>query len=164
MRRLPTIRRATHEDAGAIADAHLDSIRSLGPTFYSKELVARWASGVSPTMYISAMNDGEAFFVALGEHTDEPPVLGFSSHRKDDAEDGVSVYVRGSAARRGIGTALLHAAESHAAESGARSLNIQASLAGLDFYKANGFEPTDGTVLLQGWQMPIVPMRKVISL
>jgi GNAT superfamily N-acetyltransferase len=157
------IRRATAEDAAAIAAAHLDSIRSLGPAFYPDEHVARWASGVTPAMYIRAMNGGEVFFVAIDQNACEPVVLGFSSHWSDGTEDGVSVYVRGSAARRGIGAALLRAAESHAVQSGARSLVIEASLAGLDFYKANGFQPEGEPVLLPSMQLLVVRMRKTIG-
>jgi len=43
-------------------------------------------------------------------------------------------------ARRGIGTALLRFAEDHARTHGAKAIAIQASLAGVGFYKANGFE------------------------
>ena len=45
----------------------------------------------------------------------------------------VSVYVRGIAARRGIGSALLGLAEAHAVAHGAASLQVEASLAGVEF-------------------------------
>jgi GNAT superfamily N-acetyltransferase len=108
------------------------------------------------------MAGGEAFFVAIGQVDGKPAVLGFSSHRVDDAQDGVSVYVRGGAARRGIGTALLRLAEAHALESGATSIHIQASLAGVEFYKANGFEEIGrgDALLMSGRSMRCVFMRK----
>ena len=49
---------------------------------------------------------------------------------------------RGIAARRGIGSALLRSAESSASAAGARSVQLDASLAAVDFYKANGFVET----------------------
>ena len=104
------IRPATPADAEAIALAHLDSIRSLGPVFYPEEVVRAWSAGLGPALYVNAMNDGEAFFIATGLLDQETVVLGFSTHRVDDAQDGVSVYVRGRAARRGIGTLLLQQA------------------------------------------------------
>jgi len=85
------IRPANLDDAAAIRDAHLDS-----------------------DLYINAMNGGEAFFVATATLDGKDDVLGFSTHRIDDAQDGTSVYVRGRAARRGIGTLLLRQAEDHA--------------------------------------------------
>src|SRR5205085_7012978 len=127
------IREAEAKDAEAIAAVHLDSIRLIGPAFYARHLVDAWATGLTPAVYINAMKGGEAFFVAVG--VDDPSqALGFSSHRIDDDEHGVSVYVRGAAARRGIGTALLHVAEEHARAAGARRISIEASLPGVPFY------------------------------
>jgi GNAT superfamily N-acetyltransferase len=55
------------------------------------------------------------------------------------AAHGVSVYVRGLASRRGVGSALLSAAEARAREQGATVIEIVASLPGVPFYRANGF-------------------------
>jgi GNAT superfamily N-acetyltransferase len=75
------------------------------------------------------------------------------------------VYVRGRAVRRGIGTALLRLAEDHARAHGAKSIQIQASFAGVDFYKANGFEELGRgeARLLSGHSMPCVFMRKTLG-
>jgi putative acetyltransferase len=158
-------RRATPTDADDIALAHLDSIRSIGPAFYPPDVVEAWGSGLTPDIYLNAMAGGEAFFVATGIIDGQPAVLGFSSHRVDDDEDGVSVYVRASAARRGIGTALLRLAEEHARAHGAKSIQIQASLAGVEFYKSNGFQETarGEALLMSGRSMPCVFMRKWMS-
>jgi putative acetyltransferase len=158
-------RRGHPRDADAIASAHLDSIRSIGPAFYPPDVVEAWSSGLTPDIYVKAMEGGEAFFIALGDIDGEPAVLGFSTHRVDDAQDGASVYVRGGAARQGIGTALLRLAEEHALAHGARSIQIQASLAGVEFYKANGFEEVGrgDALLMSGRSMPCVFMRKVLA-
>jgi GNAT superfamily N-acetyltransferase len=155
-------RRAHSGDAQAIASAHLDSIRSIGPAFYPPDVVEAWGSGLTADIYVKAMAGGEAFFVATGYIHGEPAVLGFSTHRVDDARDGTSVYVRGEAARRGIGTALLRLAEEHALAHGATSIHIQASLAGVAFYKANGFDELGRgeALLISGRSMPCVFMRK----
>jgi len=159
------IRRADSDDAEAIAAAHRDSIRAIGPQFYPPELVDRWGAGVTPQLYVRAMEGGEVFFVAVGRVDGEPMVLGFSSHHVDDAQDGISVYVRGSAARRGIGTALLRLAESHALAHAATSIEIQASLAGVAFYAANGFDEIGRSevTLSSGGTIPCVFMRKALS-
>jgi len=158
-------RRAHPDDAEAIALAHLDSIRSIGPAFYPPDVVDAWGSGLTPDVYVKAMEGGEAFFVATGHIDGKPAVLGFSSHRVDDAQDGASVYVRGDVSRRGIGTALLRLAEEHALVHGARSIQIQASLAGVEFYKANGFEEIGRgeAVLMSGRSIPCVFMRKFLN-
>ena len=158
-------RRANPKDAGAIALAHVDSIRSIGPAFYPPAVVEAWSSGLTADIYVKAMEDGEAFFIATGEVDGTPAVLGFATHRVDDDQDGASVYVRGSAVRRGIGTTLLRLAEEHARAQGAKTLQIQASLAGVQFYKANGFwELGHGeAALLSGRSMPCVFMRKTLT-
>jgi putative acetyltransferase len=158
------IRAAQPADAEAITLAHLDSIRSLGPAFYPSEVVESWSTGLISDIYVNAMVGGEAFFIATGTLDGEVTVLGFSTHRVDDAQDGTSVYVRGRAARRGIGTQLLRHAEDHARAHGADSIQIQASLAGVEFYKANGFEEVGRGVagLLSGQAMPCVFMRKLL--
>ena|SRR3989442_8687737 len=159
-------RRANPDDAEAIALAHLDSIRSIGPAFYPTDVVDAWGSGLTPDIYVKAMEGGEAFFIATGDLDGEPAVLGFSTHRIDDDQDGASVYVKGSAVRRGIGTALLRMAEEHAQAHGAKTLQIQASLAGVEFYKANGFQELGRgeALLVSGSSMACVFMRKIFSL
>ncbi|MFI5362958.1 MAG: GNAT family N-acetyltransferase [Elusimicrobiota bacterium] len=159
------IRRARSGDAQAIAAAHLDSIRSIGPAFYPPDVVEAWASGLTPGLYIKAMENGEAFFIATGNIDGQPAVLGFSTHRVDDAQDGVSVYIRGKSARKGIGTALLRRAEGHALAHGAARVQIQATLAGVEFYKATGFEEVGrGPVsLTSGTSIPCVFMQKIIK-
>jgi putative acetyltransferase len=158
-------RRAHPRDAEAIALAHVDSIRSIGPAFYAPEIVEAWGAGLTPDIYVKAMEGGEAFFIATGYIDGEPVVLGFSTHRIDDTQDGASVYVRGSAARQGIGTTLLRLAEEHALAAGATSIQIQASLAGVAFYKANGFEELGRgkASLRSGQSMACVFMRKLLA-
>lgn len=160
-----TVRRATEEDAAAIALAHLDSIRSLGAGFYPPDVVEAWSEGLTSSLYRDAMRGGEAFFIAIGQLEGQQVVLGFATHRVDDAQDGASVYVRGRVARQGIGTALLRLAEEHARDRKAESIQIQASLAGVEFYKANGFEELERreAVLTSGKSMPCVLMRKQLS-
>jgi len=132
-------RRALPADAPAMALAHVDSIRSLGPAFYGADLVDAWAAGVTPGMYVQAMAEGEVFFIALSALDGQPEVLGFSSHRPDGGDDGASCYVRGGAARQGIGSRLWALAEAHARAQGVAAITIEASLPGVPFYRAQGF-------------------------
>ena len=158
-------RRAVPADADAIALAHRDSICSIGPGYYPPEVVEAWSAGLTPDIYVKAMASGEAFFIATGELGGEPVVLGFATHRVDDDRDGTSVYVRGAASRRGVGTTLLRLAEGHARAHGATNIQIQASLAGVEFYRANGFEEVGRgeARLLSGRSMPCVFMRKQLT-
>jgi GNAT superfamily N-acetyltransferase len=158
-------RRATEADAPGIASAHIDSIRSLGPAFYSADVVDAWAEGLAVGVYVNAMRAGEVFFIATGRLDGMSVVLGFSTHRVDDDSDGTSVYVRGAVARQGIGSVLLRLAEAHARAVGAKSIQIQASLAGVEFYRANGFAALGRgeAMLMTGKSMPCEFMRKVIQ-
>ena len=140
------------------------SDRSAPPSDPSS-VVAAWGEGLSPALYVGAMADGEVFFIATGSIDGAPAVLGFATHRVDGARHGTSVYVRGSAARRGIGTALLRLAEEHAAASGATSVHIEASLAGEKFYRENGYEEVSRgeTKLMSGRSIACIFMQKTLT-
>jgi GNAT superfamily N-acetyltransferase len=161
-----TIRQAERSDVDDLADAHRDSILSVGSPYYPPDVVAAWQEGVAGELYLQAMDHGEVFFIATGCVDGKALVLGFSSdYSIEDATHGTSVYVRGVAARRGVGTALLHAAESHAIANGAAMIRIEASLAGAPFYEVNGYvEVGRGEVqLLSGHPIQCVFMQKSLA-
>lgn len=156
-------RQAQFTDADAIADAHRDSIRSNGSAFYAPDDVEAWQSGLAGDVYVNAMKAGEVFFIATGILDGTRMVLGFASdYRIEGTTHGTSAYVRGAAARQGIGTALLRLAEEHALAAGAAIVQIDASLAGVEFYKANGYAETGvGEARLKsGYSLTCVMMRK----
>lgn len=161
------MRRAVPADADEIAEAHIDSIRSLGARFYPPAAVDDWAEGLTGHRYRKALDAGEVFFIAVGAVDGRPAVLGFSSDysRTPPHQHGSSVYVRGSASRQGIGSSLLKLAETEAVSQGATSILIEASLAGVDFYKRNGFvELARGeTTLTSGRPIACVFMEKILS-
>ena len=160
------IRRGEPSDVNEIALAHRDSIQSIGPSYYPEEIVGYWQEAIEGQLYLKAMDGGEVFFIAVGDIDGRPPVLGFASDYCIEGQThGSSVYVRGRSARQGIGSALLAKAEAHAIQTGATSIEIEASLAGVDFYRANGFiEVGRGeTRLTTGRSMECVFMRKELS-
>jgi putative acetyltransferase len=159
------IRRAALADVDEIAAAHLDSIRSIGILYYEPGTVSDWGSLVSGDLYTTAMARGEVFFIAIGQPDGRPEVLGFSSHRVDGDEHGTAVYVRGKAARLGIGSALFRTAEAAAIADGATSISVDASLAAVEFYKANGFEEVGRGQhrLPTGRSMACIFMRKDLA-
>ena len=126
------IRQAGPSDVNAIAAAHLDSIRSIGPRYSDAETIDDWGSRVQGTLYANAMAAGESFYIALGRIGGKSEVLGFSSHRIDDNEHGTAVYVRGKAARLGIGWAVFGVAVSSARAAAATRLEIDESQGGVD--------------------------------
>ena len=158
-------RRATRTDVDGIATTHLDSIRSLGARAYPADIVEDWGARLTSDhpgdIYLKAMDRGEVFYIAIGA-LDERQILGFASHRVEAGQHRTAVYVRGAASRCGIGSTLLRLAEAEAIAGGARSLHVDASLAAVEFYKANGFEEeTRGDHQLRsGRLMSCVFMRK----
>jgi putative acetyltransferase len=156
------IRIASPADADRIATSHLDSIRTLGPLYYDQNIVDEWCGRIQPEMYTSAMADGEQFFVAVDEVAPDADVLGFSSTHASEKGHRLAVYVRGRAARRGIGSALLREAERAARASGATIINVDASLAAIEFYRANGFDALGAGAhrLASGAHMACVFMQK----
>lgn len=152
------VRDATTADVHALADVHLDAIRSIGPRFYPADVVDAWAGVVTPAMYLTAMAAGERFFVAMDGRD---RIVGFSSHLPRDGAHGLSVYVRGEAARRGTGSMLLRVAEERAVALGAAAIELEASLPGLAFYDRHGYiaiGPAD--IRFGGAAIPCVTMRK----
>jgi GNAT superfamily N-acetyltransferase len=159
-------RRAHPSDASDIAAAHLDSILSLGAGFYPRQIVDDWAEGLTADLYIKAMEGGEIFFIAVSAVDQKKTVLGFASdYAREGSQHGTSVYVRGLAARHGIGSALFKLAEAEAISKGATSIRVEASLAGVEFYKANGFiEVARGeTHLKSGRPIECIFMEKALS-
>jgi ribosomal protein S18 acetylase RimI-like enzyme len=156
-------RRADPSDADGIVDAHRDSIRTIGPGFYPTNVVADWEEGLTRDVYLKAMQRGEVFFIATTKAEGQTLVVGFASdYVIEGSTHGASAYVRGSVARRGIGSALFRLAEAHALANGATCIQIEASLAGVEFYKAHGFvELSRGeTRLKSGRSIATVSMRK----
>jgi len=156
------VRLATAADAEGIAAAHLDSIHSLGPVHYPGDVVRDWAARIHPDIYLSAMDDGEIFYIAVAESDGKCEVLGFASHNVSADQHRTAVYVRGKVSRRGVGAALFRAAEAVALTRGATSIHVDASLAAVEFYRAQGFrEVSRGDhQLWSGRMMPCVFMRK----
>ncbi len=159
----PSVRRAAIEDCDSIAAVHIESIRSLAARYYDQKIVQDWARPRTGGVYRRAMETGEMFFVAVNRELGKADqIVGFSSYRVDDGKHRTAVYVSGDCARKGVGTALLLAAESAARSQGAKCIDVAASLCALDFYRTNGFQDlrVGEHVLSTGRRMPCVFMRK----
>lgn len=155
------VREATAEDGPGIAAAHVDSIHSLGAAAYDAELVADWGAPRTGDRYVRAMAAGERFFVAV----DGERIVGFAAHRVEAGDHRIAVYVRGDASRRGVGSALLAAAEAVARARGAAAIHVDASLVAVAFYEANGFVAGESAVhaLRSGRAMACVRMTKRLA-
>ena len=157
-------RRANASDAEDIAAAHVDSIHSTGALFYPAEVIYAWGAPRRGDAYVRAMERGEVFFIAIGTTDNKRLVLGLSAHRVVAGQHRTAIYVRGSASRRGVGSALFRLAEAEAIAADAISICVDASLAAVEFYLANGFhEVSRGEHRLQsGVAMACVSMEKTL--
>ena len=130
-----TIRTGTPADAEAIWRVHRRSILELGREFYSQAEVESWAHGLVADRYARNMSEGdETFFVAVDSAN---AVIGFCSFHEDEIR---GLYVDPSAARSGIGGALLRRAEAEILTAGQSRAWLQASRSGQPFYKSRGYE------------------------
>lgn len=134
------VRPAVAADCEGIAEAHVDSIRALAAAAYDPETIEAWGARRGAEVYRCSMERGEHFFVAIeAEAGPGGRIIGFSSCRFEAGRHRTAIYVRGDWARRGVGTALLSAAEEAARAEGATRIDLHASLASVAFYRANGF-------------------------
>ena len=159
-------RRAEPGDADAIA------LRMATPSSRSGLRATRraWSTtgrrSLTGDVYRIAMGRGEVFFIATADVDAGTLVLGFSSdYVIEGSTHGTSVYVRGLAARRGIGSRLLAMAEDHARSGGATGVSVEASLTGVEFYRAHGFRETGRgeTHLMSGRPIACVFMSKALG-
>jgi GNAT superfamily N-acetyltransferase len=161
-----TIRPARPEDANLLAEVHVDSIRTLGAAAYSAEIVREWGAPRTGERYLKGMESGQRWFLAVQFISDgSERALGLSAYSMKAGQHRIAVFVRGEAARRGIGTALFLVAEDAAREHGASEIHLDASLGAVPFYKSLGFEELglgQHQLSTGGW-MPAVFMRKRLS-
>ncbi len=152
------VRAATPEDYDGIADAHMDSIRTLGRTKYDADAVSDWAAVRTGDDYARRVTNGAQLFVAV----EGGRVLGFSDYRVVRGLHRTAIYVRAEAARKGVGSALFDLAETAARRGGAGEVHVDASLVAVPFYLANGFEEQGRGehILPTGRTMPCIRMRK----
>jgi GNAT superfamily N-acetyltransferase len=111
------------------------SVRGLARGAYRPRQLARWSS-LPPLYHAWAMTaGGEAYLLAERRGR----LLGYAALR---GREVTAIFVRPSAARRGLGAALLGRLERLATRAGRRSLVVKAALPALPFYAALGFRGT----------------------
>ena len=174
-----SIRVATLDDVPTLSRLITDSARALSRGFYSDaeaESAIRYVFGVDTALvndqtYFVAHLDGK--LAGCGGWSrrntlyggDQRPV-GTASFL-DPATEPARIrafFVAPSAARRGVGRALLEACTDAARRAGFRSLTLMATLPGVPFYSALGFQADEDVVdeLPDGTMLKFVRMSKNI--
>ena len=174
------IRRATLEDRAALERLIAESARGLSRGDYSGEQVeAALASvfGVDTDLirdgtYYVAEAGGEA--VGCGGWSKRRTLFGgdrfaardsgYLDPRTEPAKIR-AFFVHPGWARRGVGGAILETCEREAEAEGFRSLELMATLPGVPFYAARGYEGTDRVSyeIADGVTIEFVPMRKDLA-
>ncbi len=180
------VRVATPADIPKLREVIQASVRGLQPGFYSQAQI----DGALASVYgvdTQLIADGTYFiaeaFGADGTIDDVPGCGGWSKRKTlyggdqftgredsllDPTRDAAKIrafFVSPHWARRGVGTLILDACESAAIAAGFTRLEMGATLSGVAFYEARGYDkletleiPLDG-----GVQLPIVRMAKTVQ-
>jgi GNAT superfamily N-acetyltransferase len=174
-----SLRLATYDDIPALSRLIVDSARQLSRGFYTEgetEAAIRYVFGVDTAL----VQDGTYFVATLDGSLagcggwsrrntlyggDQRPVG--ESLLLDPAKDAARIrafFVAPTAARRGVGRALLNACAAAAAQAGFQSLTLMATLPGVPFYAALGFHSDEDVVdvLPDGTPLAFVRMSKPI--
>ena len=158
------VRPAHPEDAHAILDLHVASIRAFGPDTYTDEQVEAWATVPNGAPGYPIGEPGQYYVVAERDGD----LAGFG-HLADDGEgygtDAAveAVYVHPDHAGHGVGSAILSHLEGYARASGHESLGLWASLNAVPFYEASGWERVaERDHETSGATLTVVEMRKAL--
>ncbi|MGC4044063.1 MAG: GNAT family N-acetyltransferase [Armatimonas sp.] len=156
------IRAATVDDAAAICEVHLASIRTLCARDYSPEQIDAWCEGKSPADYVNAIECGGNLVVAVVGGA----VIGFGGiYLQPPVAEVKAVYVHPEATGQGAGRGILEALEVQAMEAGCAELSLPASLTAQRFYANNGYiagEPVPHR-FANGVEILCIPMTKTIE-
>ena len=150
------VRRALPEDAEAIRQVHIDSIRQICGPNYTERQIDAWSRPRPLSHYTEAVRE-HIVFVA----EDRDAIVGFA-HLDCDNREIKAVYVAPSKTRLGVGTRLLAALEDSARELGLTQLSLASSITAVPFYDAMGFESLGNDMhrLRDGTEIECVRMTK----
>ncbi len=177
------VRKATTEDVPRLREVIDASVRRLQAQDYSpsqidgalqsvygvdSQLIADGTYWVAEVVEAGAR---KAAIVACGGWSKRKTLYGGDQYAQredsplDPARDAAKIrafFVHPDWARRGIGTLILEACESAAREAGFTRLEMGATLSGVAFYRANGYEALEKLEvrLSNGEALPIVRMAK----
>src|SRR5919201_2530351 len=154
-----TIREMRREDARRFLDVHHAAVRGLAARDYPPAVIEAWAPAITDERIerFRANRDGELRLVA--EIGGEIVGIGALVARASELR---ACYVAPTAARRGVGTAIVNEIERIARGDGLNSLTLQSSIMAEPFYSALGYEVVSRGELTIAPQlrMAAVTMRK----
>lgn len=172
-----TIRKARLDDRDAIQELVAASARGLSQTDYSNDQIEAAISDVfgadtsliADGTYFVAEHDGE--LVGCGGWSKRKTLFGGDQFAKRDTAQLDpqfepakirAFFVHPQWARKGLAKAILSRCETEACAAGFRSVELMATLPGVKFYLACGYDESEqfDYEMASGGTLPLVPMRK----
>jgi GNAT superfamily N-acetyltransferase len=174
------IRKATIEDRAAIEQLIIQSARSLSREDYSGEQIEaaiQTVFGVDSNLIFDEtyfVAECEGVLIGCGGWSKRRTLFGGDQYTTRDSSelDPISeaakiraFFIHPDHARKGIARAILSACENEARACGFHSLELMATLPGLRFYEACGYQGRDRVEydLVNGVTIEFVPMRKELG-
>jgi putative acetyltransferase len=153
------IRSASRMDAPSIRSVHHAAIRGICASAYSADQIDAWTSALTLDRYV---HEEVGFGVLVAEQAGR--IIGFSVIDIPGAELN-ALYVAPSDGGRGVGSALLKAAEGLAAEAGLQRITLKSTLNAVTFYERAGYSQLGPTVhaLPTAQKLPCVLMAKRLA-
>ena len=155
------IRPAEERDREAICRIHQESARRLACAHYSPAQIESWIGSLTPAAYDFSAPQRDFIVAAEGSGA----VIGFGC-LDGNAAVIEAVYVAPAAARRGVGTAILHHLEQLAAGRGLAAVQLHATLNAQPFYERSGYASVETTSYRSrgGLELPVIAMRKPLPI
>ncbi|MDT5121888.1 MAG: hypothetical protein QOC96_1370 [Acidobacteriota bacterium] len=173
------IRKAKLDDRAAIGQLIAESARSLSREDYSDRQIEAAIStvfGVDTNLILDGtyyVADSCGILLGCGGWSKRKTLFGGDQYAVRDSSELDpkleparirAFFVHPDHARKGIGRAILATCESEARANGFRSLELMATLPGLNLYRACGYEADERVEyeIEDGVQIEFIPMSKVI--
>jgi len=153
-----SLRPAKQADRDQILEVHVSAIRELCATHYTADQIEAWAGRLRVDSYDRVIRERKLLVAVAGD-----VVVGFGQLDSVTGEIE-AIYVRPSAARRGVGSGLLRELEAIARSARLQELFLDASLNAVAFYERAGFLAVDARnhQFESGVGIPCVRMVKLI--
>lgn len=151
-----------HGEARLFLEVHHASVRGIAVKDYPPAVIEAWARlPITDAMIEGVLANPEKEVRLVAEINGE--IVGIGSVILETSELR-ACYVLPSAARKGVGSAIVREIEQIAQENGLVSLHFDASVTSEPFYKGLGYEVLEHKehILSSGQRMPCVKMQKLL--
>jgi putative acetyltransferase len=146
-------------EARRFLEIHHESVRGLAANDYPPSVIDTWASPITAERLAQFLQNSDDEIRLIAEVDGEAAGIGALVVANSELR---ACYVLPSAARRGVGAALVNEIERIAREHGIRELQLESSVTAEPFYAALGYrvEKRRQHAIAPGVKMAAITMRK----